>query len=63
MENWKENKAVHEGVWGRIYNHAAFNSKSYSDIKFEWLSLFSFEVGNKTTFNTSFCLDITSWRA
>ena len=60
MENWKDNKAVHEGVWGKIYDHATFNNKSYNDIKFEWLSLFSFEVGNKTTFNYILDGNVTS---
>ena len=44
MENWMENKKVHEGIWGGLYHRVISNNKSFNDLKSEWLDLFRFEM-------------------
>lgn len=44
MEDWMENKKVHEGLWGELYHRVISNNKSFNDLKSEWLDLFRFEM-------------------
>ena len=55
MENWKDNKKVHDDYWGKLYNHVISNKSKYTEITSEWNALFGFEVGYKNNF--SYILD------
>tara|TARA_R100000664_G_C2758914_1_gene148169 strand:- start:1624 stop:2448 length:825 start_codon:yes stop_codon:yes gene_type:complete len=49
MENWVENKKVHDAEWGMLYAYCMANAAKYTNIKEEWANLFSFEMGHPLT--------------
>lgn len=51
MDNWKENKKVHDEYWGKLYNYVTSNNIVSSDPKEVWRRIFKYETGNKNTFS------------